>query len=168
MQYVSATQINVLAPADTSTGTVSVSVTNANGTSSAATTLHTVLPGLAVASNYVRAVRYPDGAIVNGTGAPESGFTTSAAVGPGDVVSLYGTGFGATTFSVDPGTVFTGAYPTTNTVTVTIGGVAADVLFAGLVAPGLYQINVKCPTLCPMATKPLWRRLPASAPNPRR
>jgi uncharacterized protein (TIGR03437 family) len=146
VEYVSPTQINVLAPADTATGAVAVSVTNAAGTSNnASVTMQAVLPGLSVASNYVRAVRYPDGAVINGTGAAESGYTTSAAVGQGDVIALYGTGFGPTASSVTPGVVFTGAYATTNTVTVTIGGIAAEVLWAGLVGPGVYQINVRVP-----------------------
>ena len=146
VQYVSATQINVLAPADTSTGSVSIAVTNAAGTSNSVTaTMSSVLPGLSVLSNYVRAVRYPDGAVVNGTGAAETGYTTTAAVGQGDLIALYGTGFGPTNSPSDPGVVFSGAYPTTNPVTVTIGGTTAEVLWAGLVGPGLYQINVRIP-----------------------
>jgi uncharacterized protein (TIGR03437 family) len=146
VQYVSPTQINVLAPADSGAGTVSVSVTNASGRSNAVTTtLQSVLPGLSVLSSYVRAVRYPDGVIINGTGDAEAGYTTSAAVGQGDIVALYGTGFGPTSSSVATGVVFTGAYATTNTVTVTIGGVPAEMLWAGLVGPGVYQINVRVP-----------------------
>lgn len=146
VQYVSPTQINVLAPSDTAGGSVTVSVTNAAGTSnSAAATMSAALPGLSVLNNYVRAVRYPDGSIVNGTGAAESGYTTTAAMGPGDVVALYGTGFGPTTSPQAAGVVFTGAYETTNTVTVTIGGANADVLWSGLVGPGLYQMNVRVP-----------------------
>ncbi|MEO8125718.1 MAG: hypothetical protein ABJF23_22820 [Bryobacteraceae bacterium] len=146
LQYVSPGQVNVLAPADAATGSVAVTVKNATGTSNSATaTMASVLPGLSVLSNYVRAIR-SDGTIINGTGAAESGYTTSAAAGPGDTLSLYGTGFGATSSSLADGLVFTGAYPTTNPVTVTIGGVAAPVLFAGLVGPGLYQINVTIPS----------------------
>jgi uncharacterized protein (TIGR03437 family) len=97
VQYVSPTQINVLAPADTDTGPVAITVTNAAGTSNSVTAaMQQFLPGLSVLSNYVRAVRYPDGAIVNGTGAAETGYTVSAAVGQGDIVALYGTGFGPT------------------------------------------------------------------------
>ncbi len=156
VQYVSATQINVLTPADTSTGTVTVAVTNSAGTSnSVTTTASPVLPGLSVASNYVRAVRYPDGAIVNGTGSAETGYTVSAAVGQGDILALYGTGFGPTNSTVDTGVVFTGAYPTTNPVTVTIGGVSAEVLWAGLVGPGLYQINVRVPAAVPDGDQPV-------------
>src|SRR5207248_8234590 len=138
VQYVSPTQINVLAPADTATGSVSVTVTNGAGTSNTVTTtMLAVLPGLSVASNYVRAVRYPDGAVINGTGGSETEYTTSAAVGPGDTIALFGTGFGPSSYSGDPGAVVSGAYPTTNPVSVTIGAVAAQVLWAGLVGPGL-------------------------------
>ena len=147
VQYVSATQLNVLAPADTSTGSVAVTVTNTVGTSnSVTTTMQPVLPALLGVSSYVRAVRYPDGAIINGTGAAETGYTTSAAVGPGDIIEIYGTGFGPTNSTADPGLVFSGAYPTTNNVTMTIGGSGAEVLWAGLVAAGVYQINVRVPT----------------------
>lgn len=145
--YVSATQINVLSPADSNAAAVSVTVANSAGTSSAASaTLQAIQPGLFVLSKYVRAVRPSDNIIVNGTGAAESGYSSSAAAKPGDVLELYGTGLGPTQTSVDAGLVFTGAYETTNPVTVTIGGIQAPVSWAGLVGPGLYQINVTVPT----------------------
>ncbi|WP_051670396.1 hypothetical protein [Bryobacter aggregatus] len=145
LQYISPSQINILAPADASRGTVTLTVTNAAGTSNAvSTTLLDVLPGLSVLSNYVRAVR-SDGVIINGTGAIEAGYPTTAAVGPGDIISLFGTGFGKTNEAETGGAVFTGAYPTANEVRVTIGGQMAKVLFAGLVGPGLNQINVVVP-----------------------
>jgi uncharacterized protein (TIGR03437 family) len=93
----------------------------------------------------VRAVRVSDGAIVNGTGNEESGYTTVAAVTAGDVIELYGTGFGPTSPSVAAGLVFTGAYPTSNPVTVSVGGIPAVVSFAGLSGPGLCQINLTVP-----------------------
>jgi uncharacterized protein (TIGR03437 family) len=144
LQYVSANQVNVLAPSDSSRGAINVVLTNAAGSSTVSTNLTEVLPGLAVLSNYVRAVR-SDGAIINGTGTAETGYRVSAAIGQGDVLSLYGTGFGPTNSTLADGTVFTGSYPTTNTVTVTIGGITAVLLYAGLVAAGLYQINVRIP-----------------------
>ncbi|MCB1018398.1 MAG: hypothetical protein KDC27_00650 [Acidobacteria bacterium] len=146
MQYVSPQQINVLAPEDSATGAVSVTVTNSVGTSNTVTAdLQTFLPGLSTLSSYVRAVRYPDGAVVNGTGLAETGYTVSAAVAQGEVLALYGTGFGPTSSTETVGTVFSGAYQTDNEVTVTIGGMVADVLWSGLVGPGLYQINVRIP-----------------------
>ncbi len=38
------------------------------------------------------------------------------------------------------------AYPATNSVTVNVGGVTAQVLAAALVAAGLYQINIVVPS----------------------
>ena len=146
VQFVSPGQINVLTPSDTARGQVTVVVTNASGAAASVATLAAVQPGLSVLSGYVRAVR-SDGKLINGTGTAEAGFPVQAAAGPGDVISLYGSGFGATSSNLADGTVFSGAsYPTTSPVTVTIGGVSANVLFAGLVGPGLYQINVTVPT----------------------
>jgi len=147
LQYVSPTQVNVLAPADTASGQVSITVTNATGTSNMVTTvMFPVLPGLSVLANYVRAVRYPDGAIINGTGSVEAGYTTSAAVGQGDIIALFGTGFGPVEEGApETGTVFGGAYATTNDVDVRIGSVDAEVLWSGIVGAGLYQANVRVP-----------------------
>lgn len=137
LHYISPTQINVQAPSDTSSGSVAVTVTNSGGTSDARTvTMQNILPGFFVSSNYVAAVR-SDGTIITGTQPAKSG----------DVLQLFGTGFGPTDPAVAPGLVFTGAYSLTNTVTITIGGVAASVSFAGLVAAGLYQLNVTVPAL---------------------
>lgn len=145
LQYVSASQVNLLLPSDTSRGAVSVTLTNSAGTVTATANLAAVLPGLSVLSNYVRAVR-SDGTLINGTGNAETGFKVSAAAGQGDILSLYGSGFGETNSSQADGAVFTGAFPTSNPVTVTIGGMAANVLWAGLVGAGLYQINVQVPS----------------------
>ena len=55
--------------------------------------------------------------------------------------------------AVAPCLVFSGAYPRTNTVTVTIRGISANVLWAGMVGPGLYQINIQVPAnRCRMGT----------------
>ena len=146
VDYISAAQINVLAPGDSTSGSVMVTATNAAGTSSAvAAVLQPFLPGLFTLTGYVAAVRSSDGAIVNGTGAAISGYTTAAAAKPGDTLELYGTGFGPASGAPATGTVFSGAYATANPVSVTIGGAAAPVSFAGLVGPGLYQIDVTVP-----------------------
>jgi uncharacterized protein (TIGR03437 family) len=146
LDYISPGQINVLAPSDDAAGSVAVTVTNSSGSTSATVNMQAVLPGLSVLNQYVRAVRAPDGAVVNGTGAVEPGYTTVAGVKSGDVVSLYGTGLGPTKPDAPAGgALFTGAYEASNTVAVRIGGIAAEVLWAGLVAPGLYQINVVVP-----------------------
>jgi uncharacterized protein (TIGR03437 family) len=66
---------------------------------------------------------------------------------PGDVLQLYGTGFGPTTPDVAPGGVFLGSAPLWNPVTVSIGGVTAAANYAGLVGTGLYQFNVRVPAV---------------------
>jgi uncharacterized protein (TIGR03437 family) len=134
--YVSPTQINVIVPDDATAGNVAVTVTNASGTSSPVTVaLQPVLPGLFVSSGYAVGVRVGDGAAVAGM-----------AVKAGDVLELYGTGFGPTSPAVASGAVFSGAYQAANPVTVTIGGIAAPVSWAGLIGAGLYQINVTVPS----------------------
>jgi uncharacterized protein (TIGR03437 family) len=63
-------------------------------------------------------------------------------------VLLYGTGFGPT----DPATptdqlVASPASLPANSVQITLGGVAANVVFAGLTESGLYQFDVTVPSL---------------------
>jgi uncharacterized protein (TIGR03437 family) len=72
---------------------------------------------------------------------------------PGDTISLYGTGFGPTTAPLNPELAQSVAIPLAHTggditlplCTVTIGGQPAQAQFAGLVSPGLYQVNVVVP-----------------------
>jgi uncharacterized protein (TIGR03437 family) len=70
---------------------------------------------------------------------------------PGEIVSLFGTGFGDTNPSVPAGQLDAGISSLTNPISVNIGGVtlsSSDVLYAGLSPQsisGLYQINVRIP-----------------------
>jgi uncharacterized protein (TIGR03437 family) len=80
---------------------------------------------------------------------------------PGDIVSLFGTGFGDTTPFVGAGQIATGQATTVAPVTVKIGDVtlaSSDVLYAGL-SPGsisgLYQFNVRIPTSTPSGDVPV-------------
>jgi uncharacterized protein (TIGR03437 family) len=79
--------------------------------------------------------------------------TAAAPASAGEVLEVYCTGLGAVTPAVPAGTPapLTSYSQTTNTVAATIGGQAAQVLFAGL-APGfsgLYQVNVLVPNGAP-------------------
>lgn len=154
VNFVSPNQINVLAPADTSTGPVNVVVTNANGPGSPATvTLAPESPAFFTFSQgggkYIAAqIALPNNA-VEFLG-PANLFGSSPAsrpAKPGEIIILYGTGFGPTNPAVDPSKVFSGAAPTATPVSVTIGGQTANVQFAGLSAAGLYQINVIVPSV---------------------
>lgn len=145
MQYVSPTQLNVQAPTDTASGPVAVSLTNAGGTSDPImANMDIYLPAFFVSQNYLAAVR-SDGVIITGVASEVAGTTPAAK--PGDVLQLYGTGFGPTDPGVAPGLVYEGAYPLTNEAAITIGSLPATVSFQGLVAAGLYQFNVTVPTL---------------------
>jgi uncharacterized protein (TIGR03437 family) len=75
------------------------------------------------------------------------GAAVSVAAHAGDVISLFGTGFGPTNPATPIGTVVTTQYPTSSPVTCTIGGVPATVQFAGLVAAGEYQFNIVVPNV---------------------
>ena len=80
---------------------------------------------------------------------------------PGEVVTLYGTGFGDTNPNVAAGQLATGPTPLVNGVTVTIGNVTlapADVMYAGLTPSsisGLYQFNVRIPQSTPSGSIPV-------------
>ena len=68
---------------------------------------------------------------------------------PGEVVTLYGIGFGPVSPSVTPGNIATELARVTNNVTVQFGSTPASVQYAGL-APGfvgLYQFNVEVPNI---------------------
>jgi uncharacterized protein (TIGR03437 family) len=80
------------------------------------------------------------------------GYSTPAS--PGETIVVYANGFGATTVPV-----VAGAETQSGTLVplpvVTIGGVNATVLFAGLVAPGEFQFNVVVPPTLSSADQPV-------------
>jgi uncharacterized protein (TIGR03437 family) len=155
--YISPTQINVLSPADAAVGPVPVQVTYAGKTSNVLNGTEAVFtPAMFMFSplgaKYLAAVRYPDGQYIGpanlypGLSTPTPPWPTVLAKA-GDVILLFGTGFGPTNPTTNFGQTFAGAPPTANTVTATIGGVPATVQFAGLVAPGEYQFNILVPSV---------------------
>jgi uncharacterized protein (TIGR03437 family) len=148
ISYVGSGQINALAP-NVGPGTVSVTVTNAGGTSPAVSAAAlAVQPAFFPWGNYVVATHQDYSfAVKNGA---ISGLTTVPAK-PGEMIILWGTGFGPTNpvapvgVAVPSGTV----YCTANPVTVTVGGVAATV-YGGCAAltpgnAGLYQLAIQVP-----------------------
>jgi uncharacterized protein (TIGR03437 family) len=148
IEYVSPTQINALAP-NVPTGSASVTVTNSNGTSQAAMAqVSAVSPAFFQWGTYAVATRQNFSlAVKNGTFAG----TTTVPAAPGDVIILWGTGFGPTSPSAPAGeeTPSTTTYNTATAVSVTVGGKPATVYGAAL-APsyaGLYQIAIQIPAL---------------------
>ncbi len=63
----------------------------------------------------------------------------------GEIISIYGTGFGTTNPPTSSATLVTQPNPIAKPVTVTIGGVNANVIYAGVSLPGVTQLNVQVP-----------------------
>ncbi|MCS7024219.1 MAG: IPT/TIG domain-containing protein [Bryobacteraceae bacterium] len=144
--YVSPSQLNVQAPDDTAQGPVQVVVTNSFGASNPVTVqLQPVLPGFFLFDRFYVSAARPDGSLVAPSGLFPGQLTRPAS--PGELIVLYGTGFGPTIPTVPAGEVFQGSAQTANNVQVRMGGLSAEVRFAGLVSAGLYQLNVIVPNL---------------------
>lgn len=146
--YISPTQINVQAPADDAVGPVEVRVNTARGASSTTATLARFAPGFFKFDPRERryiAARHPDGAAV---GPPELfGGEPARPAAPGQIISLYGTGFGATSPPVPPAEVVTAPAVLAEMVVVRFGGLPVEVQWAGISGAGLYQFNVVVPDL---------------------
>jgi uncharacterized protein (TIGR03437 family) len=147
IDYLSPTQINVLAPDDATTGPVQVQVTAAQQASNSVTVQKSQFaPAFFTIDNgaYVAAL-HADYTLV-GSANLLPGVTTQPAQ-PGETILLYGTGFGPTNPALPTAQLVTTPAALANSVQVTVGGAAATVVFAGLVEPGLYQLNVTVPSL---------------------
>jgi uncharacterized protein (TIGR03437 family) len=142
VSYISPKQINFLVPADLAPGPVEIRAAN-NGLISAplsATLVNSApafffVPGENDDENFIAAI--------------QANNTPASIVAPGEIVALYGTGFGATMPAVPNGQLLSSPLPLVQPVLVTIGGQSAEVTFSGLVAPGLYQLNVIVPKIDP-------------------
>jgi uncharacterized protein (TIGR03437 family) len=161
--FVSSGQINVeipwealaSAPPTTGTATAQVIVSTKSGGASTAANVTVALTGPGIFTFYYGAgqaiaYNYADGSFASAT--PIQGYTNvpyrAAKINDPNPLVIYATGLGAVT-----PTVADGAAPPTGVVcfavsppTVLIGGVQAQVLFAGLSQfPGVYQLNVTIP-----------------------
>ncbi len=146
IEYVSATQINAVAPS-VPAGTVPVTVTTSNGTSPAVNVqISAEQPAFFQWGNYVVATRQDFSLAVKKGTFPG---TPTVPAKPGDVIILWGTGLGPTSPSAPVGaeTPATATYNTATAVSVTVGGKPATVYGAAL-APGyagLYQVAIQIP-----------------------
>jgi uncharacterized protein (TIGR03437 family) len=138
--FISTSQVNIQPPDDTAAGPVQVVVSTSVGGASAPFTVNYAqfAPGLFAASAPYLVAQHGNGSYVGG-------FDGGTPAKPGEVITLWGTGFGPASPSVPAGQVFSGANKLVNNVTVTIGGQPANVQFAGVVEAGLVQINVQVP-----------------------
>ena len=157
IEFVSAGQINVVAP-DTGAGPMTVTVTNALGTSAAVSDTAAIYgPAFFLWANQYAVATYQDYSYAVKNGAIGGLATTPAA--PGDVLILWGTGFGPTNPAAPAGQEVPGntTYSTADAVTVTVGGITATVYGAAL-APGfagLYQVAIQVPASAPNGDLPI-------------
>jgi uncharacterized protein (TIGR03437 family) len=154
--FISPTQLNVQAPSDGAAGDVQVTVTTPAGTSAPGTaTLQAFAPAFFLWQERFAVATRPDFTWI---GPPNlfPGQTTTPAR-PGEVVILWGTGFGATAPEVLSGTTVTGAPTVTNNPTVRMGGAGVEFLGAALSpgSAGLYQIAVRVPDSAPDGDLPV-------------
>ena len=134
--YISPTQINLVAPANTALGSVNVVVTN-NGlvSNTSAIVVQTAAPGLFTTGKYAVAT--------------DSSYALRTTSKPTDVIILWAAGLGPTAPAAPAGqlTPSDQLYSVINPPTVLIGNIAAQVIGAAL-SPGfaaLYQISVVVP-----------------------
>jgi uncharacterized protein (TIGR03437 family) len=146
-EYISPTQINVLAPDDATVGTVQIQVTAAqqNSNSFSAKKAQFAPAFFTIGGGAYVAALHADYSLV---GAPNllPGVVTQPAK-PGETILLYGTGFGPANPPLPSAQVVTAPEPLANPVKISIGGMTANVTFGGLAGSGLYQFNVTVPNL---------------------
>jgi uncharacterized protein (TIGR03437 family) len=141
--YISPTQVNILTPPNAISGSVPVQV-SVNGVVSAnfMVQAQTESPSFFVFGGgpYIAAT-HANGSYLGPTSL-YPGLTTPAQ--PGETIVMYANGFGSTSTPVVSGSE-TQSGTLSPMPVITIGGVAATVTFAGLVAPGEFQFNVVVP-----------------------
>jgi uncharacterized protein (TIGR03437 family) len=135
VEYVSPTQLNVLAPSDTLTGPVNVQVIR-DGAASAVIQANYVSTAPGFFAYLANSKNFAAGAHLNGAYLGDIPGTLPAA--PGETIVLFATGLGQSAGNVVGNVVVPPP-------TLTIGGVPAPVSFAGLVYPGEWQLNVLVP-----------------------
>jgi uncharacterized protein (TIGR03118 family) len=154
VSYISTRQINVLTPVDTTTGPVQVVVNN-NGlaSGSVSVTMQTFSPAFFLFKDGTSIAATHSGGTLVGATTLYTGESVPAQ--PGEVIALYGTGFGTTTPAITDDGVVTAPLTVTTMPTITFGGVTAQVVYAGLISAGVYQISVVVPPSTPNGNSPV-------------
>ena len=164
ISYVQGNQINLQAPTLTQTGPATVAVVVNPGTAAES---RSALVNLTSLQSYSPAFFTFNGTTVAAvalSGLPvanPSVVATGLPAKPGDIISVYGTGFGPATSPVAAGVIATTADTVAAAYSVLVNGVTlapADVLYAGL-SPGslcgLYQVNLRVPIGTPDGNIPI-------------
>jgi uncharacterized protein (TIGR03437 family) len=152
VSYASPTQVNVLTPLDTATGSVSVEVITAQGTATSTATMAQVAPalfGYTLSSGTFYAVaQIANTATIVAPAGTFGSATPSRPAQAGDYLVLYAIGMGSTNPAAPSGVVLPTYYPVSDlsSVKVTFGSANATVLWAGMVYAGEFQVNVQVPS----------------------
>ena len=160
---ISPNQVNVQVPSNVTPGPQQLTVTTPAGTSPPVTvTVKATQPGLyapavllvngkqytAQYNDATRTFIMPAGAV--------SGINSQPAH-VGDLIVLYGVGFGPVTPNVDAGQIVQNLNTLANPVQISVGGAPATLQYAGLApqAIGLYQFNLIVPNVAPGSAVPI-------------
>ncbi|HLK64508.1 MAG TPA: IPT/TIG domain-containing protein [Bryobacteraceae bacterium] len=162
--YISPTQVNVLTPPDAMSGPVVVQVTRSGAASAPFTVSSQALsPSFFVFNGGPYAIAtHLDGSLA-GPASLYPGSITPAK--PGETIVVYANGFGPTSPAAVSGSI-TQSGTISPLPTVTIGGVKATVGFAGLISPGLFQLNVVIPGSVPSGDNPVIATINGTATTP--
>jgi uncharacterized protein (TIGR03437 family) len=163
IDYTSPGQINAQVPSNAPTGSVLVTVSNANGTSDGFPIIvNPTEPGLLAppaftisGKQYVAAL-FSDGATYAIPTNAISGVPSRPAH-VGETVTIYGIGFGPVTGGITAGEIVPQTNSLTATMAIEFGTTQAIPSYDGLVPSfvGLYQFNVTVPTVTPNNAEPL-------------
>jgi uncharacterized protein (TIGR03437 family) len=162
VDYVSPGQIDALVPSNAPTGVQELTVTTANGTSDGfGITVNQNEPGLlAPASFTVGGKQYVGALLPDGTFALPANAISGVASRPamvGEILTIYGVGFGPVTGGLTAGTLVTQLNSLTTPIQFLFGSTLATVTYYGL-APqftGLYQFDVTVPSIGANAAEPI-------------
>jgi uncharacterized protein (TIGR03437 family) len=148
VSYVSPTQVNILAPLDSATGTVPVQLDTPNGQTPImpVTEVQTTPAFLFLEAGGHVAAQHLDYSLLGPAAFSSPGYTFTPAK-PGETVIVYGTGFGQTNPPITD--QLKGSGPLPSLPSVTVGGTPAVVVFAGLSGSGLYQLTFTVPAGTP-------------------
>jgi uncharacterized protein (TIGR03118 family) len=140
---VSPAQLVVLTSTDLAAPGAATLTTNNNGLVSGNATIQVqaLAPAFFTSSDgkHVAAVH------ADGSGVGPAGTNGVSPAKPGETISLYGSGFGATNPAIPDGKLVTTPLPLVTPPAIMIGGTAVQPWFAGLSGPGEYQFTVTVP-----------------------
>lgn len=171
VEYISPTQINAITPGDSATGSgINVVVTTNGQVSDASSVTMTALsPGFfTFDGKYVAAADATTGGFIGKTGLFASAPNLTTPAKPGQLITLYGTGFGPTSPAIPQGQITDKVYSLSPLPVLNIGSSAAAVAFAGLVPPfaQVYQFNVTIPATAADGDLLIFSQQPgATSPN---